>query len=236
MEHAVDANVLHPRLGAEHLAFDVEARRRGADELVLIGCFGLGRRGQRQRIAILVVPADLRMEIAAADHLGIADLLGGIAHHRDHAVIHGQALGRNAELLGRAHDQNPARFGARDAQRRAGKAHARAARCAALVDGARGIALHHGDVFDRHVELFGDDLRHGEVGALAAVDLAEEDRDRAIGRDGDPGIELGGKQRRLGARPPRLAPAHRRHRTSRKRRPERRCSAAECGGKARVRC
>ena len=200
MQHAVDADVRDPGAGAEHLALDVQARRRGADDFVLLVALGLGGCGQRQRVAILVVPADLRMEIAAADHLGIADLLRRIAHNRNDAVIDGQPLDRHAQFLGRAGDEHAARFGAGHAQRRAGKAHARAARGAALIDGARGVALHHGDVSDRHVELFGDDHGHGEVGALAAVDLAEEHRHRAVGRDGDPGIQFGRNQRRLAVR------------------------------------
>ena len=78
MQHAFDANVLHPRFSAEYLTFDIEAWRRGADNFVLLGSFGFGGRGERQRIAILLVPADLRMELTTADQVGIEILRAGL--------------------------------------------------------------------------------------------------------------------------------------------------------------
>ena len=44
----------------------------------------------------------------------------------------------------------------------------------------RGVAHHHRDPLDRQVELVGDDLGDADIGALAAVDLAEEGDGRAV--------------------------------------------------------
>ena len=61
----------------------------------------------------------------------------------------------------------------------------------AFVGGAAGIG---GDDLDRlegNIELFGGDLQERGLDALAEFDLAGEDRDRAVGVDADPGVEIG---------------------------------------------
>ena len=51
--------------------------------------------------------------------------------------------------------------------------------------------MNHVDARHRNVELFGDDLAHGEIGSLSAVDLAEEQRDLSVTPDRQPRIEIG---------------------------------------------
>src|SRR6185295_17214610 len=134
----------------------------------------------RQRIAVLVVPADLGMEILPADDVGLADLFRRIAHDRDDAVIDGKAVRGNTELLGRAAQQHASCFRPGLAQRRAAEAHTRAPGGTALIHSEPRIALNHANALYRYVELIGDDLCNRKVGALPAVDLAEIDRYRSV--------------------------------------------------------
>jgi hypothetical protein len=49
----------------------------------------------------------------------------------------------------------------------------------------------HGDALHGQVHLLGHDLGDGDFHALADVRLAEEGGDHAVGRHGQPGVELG---------------------------------------------
>src|SRR2546421_653353 len=82
--------------------------------------------------------------------------------------------GRRTQLVRRALDEHAARLGGRASQQPRAIGHAGAARSATLVAGAGGIAHHHFDLVEADIELFGDDLRHGDIEALAHVHLAEE--------------------------------------------------------------
>ena len=67
-----------------------------------------------------------------------------------------------------------------------------------LVGRRRGVAHHHLDPVERHVELFGGHLRKRGPRAGAEIDLAAEDRDAVVGADGEPRIDcfLGHRLRR----------------------------------------
>jgi hypothetical protein len=91
-----------------------------------------------------------------------------------------------------------ARLGGGEAQLLGAGLDAGRIRGAALVHRGRRVAHDDDDLRERDVELLGDDLRHGDVDALALIDLAEERRHPSVGRDGNPGIELGRIEGRLG--------------------------------------
>src|SRR5882762_2608171 len=59
----------------------------------------------------------------------------------------------------------------------------------AFVRSERGVAVDDIDALQIDVELVGGDLRERRADALPQLDLAGEDRDRAVGVDAQPGIE-----------------------------------------------
>ena len=62
-----------------------------------------------------------------------------------------------------------------------------------------GVAHHHLDPLERHVELVGDDLGDRDIDALRAVGLAEKGDGRAVLAHRDEAIELIRRERRLAA-------------------------------------
>ena len=86
-------------------------------------------------------------------------------------------------------EQDLARLGAGEAQRRAALLDRLAARGLPSFGVRAGVAGDHVDARERHVELFGRDLRERGEDALPELDLAGEHRDRAVGVDAEPGIE-----------------------------------------------
>ena len=61
---------------------------------------------------------------------------------------------------------------------------------ASLVGRERGVALDIFDLVDADAELLGRDLRNGDPQPLAEIDLAAEYGHRAVGVDGEEGIDL----------------------------------------------
>ena len=61
-----------------------------------------------------------------------------------------------------------------------------------LVGSEPGIALDHRDPVDADAELLGGHLRNRDAQPLAEIDLARENRHRAVGIDGDEAVDLGG--------------------------------------------
>jgi hypothetical protein len=117
-----------------------------------------------------------------------------------HAVLDDELVRGKTDPLRGHLDQHAARFGGRVPERDAAQLDAGAAGRAALVARGRGIAHLHAHLLERDVELLGDDLRDGDVHALAHVHLAEIGGHAAVGKDGDPGVELVRCQGRLAAR------------------------------------
>ena len=61
---------------------------------------------------------------------------------------------------------------------------------AALVGRERSVAFDKFDLVDTDAELLGGDLRNGDAQPLAEIDLAAEQRHRAVAVDGEEGIDL----------------------------------------------
>ncbi len=199
MRHAGHLHVGAEIFRAEDLRRHVFAFDRLADDLVLARLLRLRLAGRIERIAPLLVPVELDVEIAPADQLGVARLLVAVERGVDDAVHDDELIGRRAELLGRHLDQHAARFRRRHAHLLAAELDAGGAGRAALVHRGRGVAHEHRHGLERNVELFGHHLADGDEQAVAHVHLAEERRDRAVGIDRDVGGELVRHQRGLRA-------------------------------------
>ena len=199
MHHARNLHVGDERLLAEHLGCDVGAFDRLADDLVVLRVLRLGLAGGVERIADLLVPFELDVEIAPADQLGVARLLGRVAFGVHDAVGDGELVGGKAKLLRRHLHEHPARLGRRGAHLHTAALDAGRAGGAALVHAGAGVGHVHLHPLERHVELFGHHLADRDVESLAHVHLAEEGGDRAVAVDGDVGGELVRHQRRAGA-------------------------------------
>ena len=201
-DHAAVRHARHLDVGAEvllrvDLGRDVLAGDRLADDLVVLRVLRLRLAGSIERIAHLLVPVELDVEVAPADQLGIGRLLRRIGLGVHDAVADGERLRRQAELGGRHLDEHAPRLGGGHAHLLAAVLDAGRARGAALVHAGGGVAHDHGHGLERHVELLRHDLADGDEQALAHVHLAEEGGDGAVGIDGDVGGELVGSERRL---------------------------------------
>ena len=203
-DHAAVHHARHFHVGdevfvREHLGRYVFALDRLADDLVILGIFWLRLARCVKRVAVLLVPVELDVEILAADHLRIGNALGLVVAGAHHAVIDGELVGRHGQQARRHLDQHAARFRRRHAHLLAAELDAGGAGGAALVHRRAGVAHDHLDVSERNVELFRHDLADGDVQPVAHVHLAEIGRHAAVGIDRDVGRQLIGRQRRLGA-------------------------------------
>ena len=169
---------------------------RLADDLVVLRILRLGLAGRIERVAPLLVPVELDVEVAPADQLGIGRLLRRIALGVHDAVGDGERVGRQAELRRRHLDEDAARFGRGHAHLLAAELDTGGAGGAALVHAGGGVSHDHGDGLERHVEFLRHHLPDGDEQALAHVHLPEEGGDGAVGIDRDIGGELVGHQRR----------------------------------------
>ena len=127
--------------------------------------------------------------------------------HAHHAIARHQLIDRGGQAHRGEKAQRVPRVGGRLPDGRRPPLQRLAADRAALVRRARGVALDHADARHRHVQLLGDDLRQGRRDPGAQLHLAGEERDLAVGRDRDPGVDLPGRDRLAGRR--RLAGQHR---------------------------
>jgi len=180
----------HLDVGAEvflrvDLGGDVLAVDRLADDLVVLRVLRLRLAGGIERVAPLLVPLELDVEVAPADQLGIGRLLRRIALGVHDAVGDGERIGRQGELRRGHLDEHAARFGRGHAHLLAAELDAGGAGGAALVHAGGGVAHDHGDGLERHVEFLRHHLPDGDEQALAHVHLAEEGGDGAIGIDRD---------------------------------------------------
>ena len=92
-----------------------------------------------------------------------------------------QILLAGVELFGGLVEQRRLGGRGRIAQLHAADLDRQAAPGRALLGRQRGVALHELDHAQRHIELFGDDLRQRRRDAGAEIDLAGIDRDHAFG-------------------------------------------------------
>ena len=99
MHHAGQFNVTDVIHCAHHLACNVTTRRRCADHLIFGHRLGLALAAHKQSIADLLVPFQLRIEIASTNQLAVRDLLGGVGFGADHAICDAQLIGRHIEGL-----------------------------------------------------------------------------------------------------------------------------------------
>ncbi len=198
MDHAGHFHVGAEVFLREHLWRDVFALDRLADDLVVLRIFRLRLARRVERIAVFAVPVEMDVEVTPADELGVAHLLGGIAHRMDNTVGDRQLIGRHVELVGRHGDQHAPRFGCGHAHLPAALLQTGRAGRAALIDAGCGVAHEHLDGLERHIELFGDDLPDGGEQSLSHIHLAEIGGNGAVAVDGDVRRQLVGRQRRLG--------------------------------------
>ena len=150
-----------------------------------------------ERAPNLAVPLHRRVEIAAADELGIGDALAGVGGGMHHAVRDRQSLGR----------RRPAAWPPSRSEAGALPPPSRrkimppcempiAALAPPILTVRAGIAHDDAHAFAGNVDFFGHHLGDRGVEPLPAVDLAVIGDDRAVGLDGDIGIELVGVERR----------------------------------------
>ena len=161
---------------AGDLGRHVGARRRLADQRVLGGSF-------QRRLRI-----HLDVESAPADQRGHADAAAvGSAHF---AVDECELLDRPLQRL-RSHRQQRLAGGGRGlAQLDPAAHHAAAAGRRALVGRQRAVAFDQLDAVDADAEFLADHLAHRDAVPGAQVDLAREHDHRAVGADGEEGVEL----------------------------------------------
>ena len=96
-----------------------------------------------------------------------------------------EIVDRTLEPRRRVREQKLPRLRRRLAQRHGGDLDGLAGDRRALVGRARGVAEHHDDARNGHVEFLGDDLRERGADAGAEIDMAVEGGDAAIRRDRD---------------------------------------------------
>ena len=176
VEHPGQREVVDVDVGARDLGRDVGPRERLADQPVLVHLLE-GR---------LRIHRDL--EALPAHKLGVAEA-GSPALRPDEAVHHLEVFGREAESQGGEADERLARRRRGPADLDAAARDALAAGRGPLIGSECGIALDQREGLDRHVELFGHHLSVSDAGARAEIDLAHEERDRAVGVDREEGIE-----------------------------------------------
>ena len=199
MHHARHLDVGDVVLFAIDFRGDVLARDLLADDLVLARLLRHRLAGRVERVAVLLVPLELGVEVAPADQVGIGFRARGVVRgilEADDAVDDDQSVGLDAEFLRRHLDEDAARLGGGGAHLLAAVLDAGRAGGAALVHAGAGVAHDDLDALERHVELFGDHLADGREQALPHIHLAEERRHGAVRVDGDVGIELARHERR----------------------------------------
>ncbi len=200
MQHAGQPEVVDEIEGTEHLAGQIAAAERFSDDLEPV------RRLQRhhyvdgERVRGLAVPAHLAFEVASADELRVGNAPRGVGDRMHHAVRHRELIGRQAQRVGGALDQEMARqcrgaaqhhTAVRDPDGGAGPAH---------VEGAAAIAHDDAHSLERDVDLLGHHLGDRGAEPLPAVDLAVIGQHRAVRLDGDVGGKLVAGERRPGRR------------------------------------
>ena len=175
VEHARQFHILHVTRHAGDFRRNIDARHGLADQGMQFRRFGrdLGGRFARQQIVARQFP----VSDAAA------------AAGRDRAVLDRKLLERAAQLRGGALQQQIAHFRRRIAQRDAGFLDRAAARSHALVGTARSIGRRKSHAFECDVEFIGDHLHQHREYALADLDLARENGDRAVGVEPQPAVE-----------------------------------------------
>jgi len=178
--HPRDAEVVHVLEGAGDLPRDVEPADRLADDGEVLRVLG-GRLG-----------IELQIELLAADELPVADsLAAGLGH--DPALRNRERFLVGGELGRRLGNESLSRRGRGLADLHAAVLDGEAAEGDALVGSERGIALYDGDVGERNRQLLRRDLGHRGADAGAEIDLAGEDRDLALGIDGEEPVHLVGR-------------------------------------------
>ena len=162
VQHAGHAHVVHVGQIAAHLAGNVHARHRGADHGVIGGRFG-GR--------FVVEVQDL---MAAFDECAISQAVLRVGNGTHHTALQLQSVDCHAQLLRRLCQQPLARLRCCSAQRPGMNLDGCAGNGGALVGRACGVAQHHVHLSQRHIELFGHDLRQRGADASAQVHMAIE--------------------------------------------------------------
>src|SRR5439155_17023765 len=136
VQHAGHAHIGDELVGAVHLPRYVAPRKRLPHHLVVGRRLRLGRHLDVHRVADLVVPLHLVMEVAAADEIRIARLALGAD---DDAVFDAQVGHRSAHLFAAALDEYAPRFRSRASHEARAVRYAGAARSAALVARCAGV-------------------------------------------------------------------------------------------------
>ncbi len=196
VQHAGHAHVVHENQLAADLGRYVHARH-GLPDHGVVGC-GLGGRGLGQ----------LQRGVRAGQQFAIGELACRLGRHLHQAGPYLQRIGGHAQAHGSLGHQPVARLGRCRAQRLGVDLDRGAGNGGALVGRARGVAQHHVHPGQRHVELFGHDLRQRRADARAQVHMAVERGHAAVVPDGQQdlhalgriahhqgGLALGGRRR-----------------------------------------
>ncbi len=173
MHHAGHLHVGAEVLLREDLRRDVLALDRLADDFVCGVRLRLRLAGCVERIAPLLVPLELDVEVAPADQFGIGRFLVAIERGAHRAIDDDKLVGGRAELFGRHFEQHAARFGRCHAHLLAAELNAGGAGRAALVHRGRGVAHVDRHGLERHVEFLGNNLADRHEQPVAHVHLAE---------------------------------------------------------------
>ena len=135
---------------------------------------------------------ELDLELLAADECTIRHAARRGGFHADRSVLRDQFLWRCAQTRGGQTHQRFARRGRGQCQIRAVEVRRMRllSRRRSLIRRHRRVALDQTHAFKRHAQLFGDQLHLRGVQPLAEFTFAGIGRDRAVGGDRDPRVEL----------------------------------------------
>ena len=116
VQHPRHADVLNVEMLARHLARNVDARHRPADDLVLARRLRPRSAKLEPESGSLAFDGDRDAEQAAFDELAVGDSPRGVAVHADHAVFDGELAGGDIELRSPPGRATPAVPGLRPAE------------------------------------------------------------------------------------------------------------------------
>ena len=156
VQHAGHVNVLRVGELRGELWWQIDARHRGADDLVIVRTFRANI-GRDFEVPANAGGGDVHVEMFAADEVAIGNLFGS-AGRADDSIAYHEFFRRNIEPARRHFQKLLSRGCGGLAQLRAGALDGAAACGNSLVDGLGGIAHFHLDVAEGNVELLRDNL------------------------------------------------------------------------------
>ncbi len=176
VQHVGQHQIVEILVAPRDLGGQVGPGQRLADEAEAVGRL-------ERRLSV-----DLQVEGLVADEIAVGD--GAAAVLRPHHAVSDLEIAHGlAEACGGPGEEGLARGGRGVADLGTAAGDGVAARRRALVRRERGVALDHGDAIEGDIELLSSHLAHGDASARADVDLAREEGHRAVGVDGEVGVD-----------------------------------------------